>query len=83
MGLSEDLLRLKEEATANFAAAAAAGAAAVEAVRIALMGRSGKLKDLEEGFAAALRSGTASEGLAAMSAKRPATWVVRPDDATT
>ncbi|HEX3135614.1 MAG TPA: phenylalanine--tRNA ligase subunit alpha [Planctomycetota bacterium] len=53
MGLSEDLLRLKEEATANFAAAAATGAAAVEAVRIALMGRSGKLKDLEEGFAAA------------------------------
>ena len=36
-----------------------------------------------QGFAAALRSGTASEGLAAMSAKRPATWVVRPDDATT
>jgi isohexenylglutaconyl-CoA hydratase len=32
-------------------------------------------------FATALRSGTASEGLAALSAKRPATWVVRPDGA--
>lgn len=33
-------------------------------------------------FAAALRSGTASEGIAAMSAKRPAAWVVRPDETT-
>ena len=32
-------------------------------------------------FAAALRSGTASEGLAALSAKRPAAWVTRPDGA--
>lgn len=30
-------------------------------------------------FAAALRSGTASEGLAAMAGQRAATWVVRPD----
>ena len=30
-------------------------------------------------FAAALRSGTAAEGLAALSAKRPAAWALRPD----
>jgi len=36
-----------------------------------------------QAFAAALRGGTASEGLTAMSAKRPAAWVVRPDNATT
>jgi len=33
-------------------------------------------------FAAALRSGTASEGLAAVSAKRPPAWVTRPEGAT-
>lgn len=32
-------------------------------------------------FAAALRSGTAAEGLAAMAAKRPAAWVVQPEGA--
>lgn len=32
-------------------------------------------------FSAALRSGTASEGLAALSAKRAAAWVTRPDGA--
>jgi isohexenylglutaconyl-CoA hydratase len=32
-------------------------------------------------FAAALRSGTAAQGLAALSAKQPAAWVVRPDEA--
>ena len=32
-------------------------------------------------FAAALRSGTASEGIAALSAKRAAGWVTRPDGA--
>ena len=32
-------------------------------------------------FAAALRSGTASEGLAAMTAKRAPAWLVSPDDA--
>jgi len=32
-------------------------------------------------FAAALRGGTASEGLAALSAKRPAAWVTRPNGA--
>lgn len=32
-------------------------------------------------FATALRSGTASEGLAALSAKRAAAWVTRPDGA--
>ncbi|MEP7098936.1 MAG: enoyl-CoA hydratase/isomerase family protein [Burkholderiales bacterium] len=31
-------------------------------------------------FAAALRSGTAAEGLAAMSAKRPPAWLVRPNE---
>ena len=31
-------------------------------------------------FAAALRGGTAAEGLAAMSAKRPAAWLARPDE---
>lgn len=31
-------------------------------------------------FATALRSGTAAHGLAAMAAKRPAAWVVRPDE---
>jgi isohexenylglutaconyl-CoA hydratase len=30
-------------------------------------------------FTAALRSGTAGEGLAALTAKRPAAWVARPD----
>jgi isohexenylglutaconyl-CoA hydratase len=30
-------------------------------------------------FSSALRSGTAAEGLAALSAKRPAVWVTRPD----
>ena len=34
-----------------------------------------------QAFAAALRSGTASEGLAALSAKRPASWIVRADGA--
>lgn len=33
-------------------------------------------------FAAALRSGTAAEGIAAMTAKRPAAWVVKPMEAT-
>ena len=51
MSLSDDLLSLQQTATADFAAAT--NAEAVEAVRIALMGRSGKLKTLEEGFAAA------------------------------
>lgn len=32
-------------------------------------------------FAQALRSGTATEGLAALSGKRPAAWVVTPDEA--
>ena len=32
-------------------------------------------------FAAALRSGTASEGLAALAAKRPAAWVTCPEEA--
>jgi isohexenylglutaconyl-CoA hydratase len=32
-------------------------------------------------FAAALRSGTASEGINALSAKRPAAWVTRPEKA--
>jgi isohexenylglutaconyl-CoA hydratase len=32
-------------------------------------------------FAAALRSGTAAEGLAALAAKRPAAWVTHPDGA--
>lgn len=32
-------------------------------------------------FAAALRSGTTAEGLAAMAAKRSAAWVARPDEA--
>ena len=32
-------------------------------------------------FAAALRSGAAAQGIAAMSAKQPAAWVVLPDDA--
>jgi len=31
-------------------------------------------------FAASLRSGTAAEGLSAMAAKRPATWVVAPSE---
>ena len=31
-------------------------------------------------FAQALRSGTATEGLAALSGKRPAAWVVKPDE---
>ncbi len=53
MSLSDDFLSLQQEAKTAFAAAAAAGAAAVEAARVALMGRSGKLKALEEGFAAA------------------------------
>ena len=51
MSLSDDLLSLQQQATADFAAAI--DAEAVEIVRIALMGRSGKLKTLEEGFAAA------------------------------
>src|SRR4051812_33409743 len=51
MGLSDDLLQLKDEAGTAFAGAA--DAAAVEALRVALMGRSGRLKTLEEGFAAA------------------------------
>ena len=49
--LSDQLLALKEKATASFAAAV--DAAAVEVVRVAMMGRSGFLKALEEGFAAA------------------------------
>ena len=49
--LSDQLLALKEKATASFAAAV--DAAAVEVVRVAMMGRSGFLKVLEEGFAAA------------------------------
>jgi phenylalanyl-tRNA synthetase alpha chain len=51
MSLSDDLLSLKNDALARFAAAG--DAAAVEAVRVAVMGRSGRLKELEEGFAAA------------------------------
>ena len=51
MSLSDDLLSLQQQATTDFAAATTAEA--VEVVRIALMGRSGKLKTLEEGFAAA------------------------------
>lgn len=35
-----------------------------------------------DAFAAALRSGTAAHGLAAMAAKRPAAWVARPDEAS-
>ncbi len=34
-----------------------------------------------QAFAAALRSGTAAQGLAALAAKQPAPWVVRPDEA--
>jgi phenylalanyl-tRNA synthetase alpha chain len=51
MSLSDDLLSLQQQATTDFSAATTAEA--VEAVRIALMGRSGRLKELEEGFAAA------------------------------
>jgi phenylalanyl-tRNA synthetase alpha chain len=51
MGLNDDLLRLQEEAGTAFAAAV--DAAAVEQVRIAMMGRNGRLKSLEEAFAAA------------------------------
>lgn len=51
MTLREDLLSLKTDAEARFAAAT--DAAAVEAVRVAIMGRSGSLKELEERFAAA------------------------------
>ena len=51
MSLSDDLLSLKNDAVARFAAAN--DAAAVEEVRVAVMGRSGRLKELEEGFAAA------------------------------
>lgn len=35
-----------------------------------------------QAFAAALRSGTAAQGLAAMSAKQPAPWVIQPGGAT-
>lgn len=51
MTLRDDLLSLKTDAEARFAAAT--DAAAVEAVRVAIMGRSGSLKELEERFAAA------------------------------
>jgi phenylalanyl-tRNA synthetase alpha chain len=51
MTLRDDLLKLKTDAEARFAAAK--DAAAVEAVRVAIMGRSGSLKELEERFAAA------------------------------
>lgn len=51
MSLRDDLLSLKTDAEARFAAAT--DAAAVEAVRVAIMGRSGSLKELEERFAAA------------------------------
>ena len=36
------------------------------------------LTDLGRAEPAALRGGTAAEGIAAMTAKRPAPWVVRP-----
>ena len=51
MTLRDDLLSLKTDAEARFSAAT--DAAAVEAVRVAIMGRSGSLKDLEERFASA------------------------------
>jgi phenylalanyl-tRNA synthetase alpha chain len=51
MTLSEDLDRARDEALAGFAAAT--DAAAVEAVRVAMLGRSGKLKDLQKAFGAA------------------------------
>jgi phenylalanyl-tRNA synthetase alpha chain len=51
MTLSDDLNNLQHEAQERFGAAADANA--VEDVRIALMGRSGKLKTFEEAFSAA------------------------------
>jgi len=50
MGLREDLESAKATALAEFSGAADAGA--LEAVRIAWLGRSGRLKDLKDAFAA-------------------------------
>jgi phenylalanyl-tRNA synthetase alpha chain len=51
MTLSDDLAAAQSEALAGFAAAA--DGAAVEAVRVAFLGRSGKFKDLQKAFGAA------------------------------
>jgi phenylalanyl-tRNA synthetase alpha chain len=51
MSLGDDLESLKTDALAQFAAAGSAEA--VEAVRIAFLGRSGRVKDLQKAFAGA------------------------------
>jgi phenylalanyl-tRNA synthetase alpha chain len=51
MSLADDLAALRSDATAQFAAATTADA--VEAVRVAVMGRSGRFKELQKAFGAA------------------------------
>jgi len=51
MSLSDDLTQARLQAEANFSAAATT--AAVEEVRVAILGRSGRLKDLQKQFAQA------------------------------
>ena len=76
---------LDERLTALLAELGRAEPAALRATKAILQRRAseplGATLDFAAGkFAAALRSGSAAEGLAAMSAKRPAAWVARPDE---
>jgi len=88
-GLADELhdgAALDERLTALLAELGRVEPAALRATKAILQRRAteplgARLDFAAQAFAAALRSGTAAEGLAAMSAKRPAAWVVRPDGA--
>ena len=88
-GLADEVLEpeaLDERVNALLAELGRAEPAALRATKAILQKRRSEalaptLDFASHAFAAALRSGNASEGLAAMSAKRPAAWVVRPDGA--
>ena len=90
-GLADELLEgaaLDERLTALLTELGRAEPAALRATKAILQRRSTEplgttLDFAATAFATALRSGTASEGLAAMSAKRPAAWLIRPDETNT
>ncbi len=89
-GLSDEVLEpdaLNERVNALLAELGHADPAALRATKAILQQRRTEalaptLDFASLAFAAALRSGAASEGLAALSAKRPAAWVTRPQEAT-
>lgn len=89
-GLADEVLdgtALDERLTALLTELGRAEPAALRAAKAILQHRATEplgatLDFAAHAFAAALRSGAAAHGLAAMAAKRPAAWVVCPDEGT-